>query len=180
MVDEYFNDSTGEGDEGEDGLADSIVAAAKLTKVDSELFGGEGLDVTPDTPVPDSEEVSEVDSTPVGRKPTGQADDLEKDGQQPKVRQNLRAYKKMGRRKPSAHCDFWVEASGFSLVKQRLVAVALATAVCTTHYPGLKPFNLRLPFRRVKLGAPPLVRIPVRLRDRADFHFRVHVIAGRL
>ncbi len=40
LVDEYFNDSTGEGDEGQDGLADSIVKAAKLTKVDSELFGG--------------------------------------------------------------------------------------------------------------------------------------------
>src|ERR1700742_1135748 len=54
LVDEYFNDSTGEGDEGQDSLADSIVKTAKLTKVDSEAFGGEGLDITPDTPVPDS------------------------------------------------------------------------------------------------------------------------------
>ncbi len=80
LVDEFFNDSTGEGDEGEDGLADSIIEAAKLTKVDSELFGGEGLDVTPDTPVPDSEETSKVDSTPVGKKPAGKPTILKKTG----------------------------------------------------------------------------------------------------
>lgn len=66
LVDEYFNDSTGEGDEGQDGLADAIVKAAGLKKVDSELFGGQGLDVTPAEPVPDSETTSPVDSTPVG------------------------------------------------------------------------------------------------------------------
>ena len=71
---------TGEGDEGKDGLADSIVAAAKLTKVDSELFGGEGLDITPDTPVPDSEQGSKMDSTPVGRKPVGKPTILKKTG----------------------------------------------------------------------------------------------------
>jgi Mn-containing catalase len=80
LVDEYFNDSTGEGDEGQDGLADSIVKAAKLTKVDSELFGGQGLDIAPDAPVPDSEEVSEADSTPVGRKPMGKPTILKKTG----------------------------------------------------------------------------------------------------
>ena len=80
LVDEYFNDSTGEGDEGQDGLADDIVQAAKLTKVDSEVFGGQGLDITPDTPVPDSEKVSPVDSTPVGRKPMGKSAVLKKTG----------------------------------------------------------------------------------------------------
>src|SRR5271165_3516812 len=55
LVDEFFNDSTGEGDEGEDGLVEPILAAAKLKKVDSPIFGGEGLDVEPDTPEPNSE-----------------------------------------------------------------------------------------------------------------------------
>ena len=75
-----MDDSTGEGDEGEDGLADSIVKAAKLTKVDSEMFGGEGLDITPDTPVPDSEQGSKVGSTPVGKKPIGKPTILKKTG----------------------------------------------------------------------------------------------------
>lgn len=68
LVDEFFNDSTGEGEEGQDKLADPILNAAKLKKVDSPIFGGEGLDVTPEAPVPDSEETSEADSTPVGEK----------------------------------------------------------------------------------------------------------------
>ena len=68
LVDEFFNDSTGEGDEGEDGLADSIVEAAGLRKVDSPIFKGDGLDITPSAPEPDSEVTSPVDSTPVGAK----------------------------------------------------------------------------------------------------------------
>jgi Mn-containing catalase len=66
LVDEYFNDSTGSGDEGSDALADSIVQAAGLKKVDSPLVQGEGLYITPTAPVPDSEVTSEADSTPVG------------------------------------------------------------------------------------------------------------------
>jgi Mn-containing catalase len=80
LVDEYFNDSTGEGDEGQDGLADNIVQAAKLTKVDSEVFGGDGLDITPETPVPNSEKTSKMDSTPVGRKPVSRPSVVKKTG----------------------------------------------------------------------------------------------------
>jgi len=32
------------------------------------VFGGDGLNVEPDTPVPNSEKTSKVDSTPVGAK----------------------------------------------------------------------------------------------------------------
>jgi Mn-containing catalase len=68
LVDQFFNDSTGEGDEGEDGLVDPILEAAGLKKVDSPIFDGEGLEVTPTAPQPDSEVTSPVDSTPVGDK----------------------------------------------------------------------------------------------------------------
>src|ERR1700760_3301142 len=44
LVDEFFNDSTGEGDEGQDGLVDPILEAAGLRKVDSPIFEGEGLE----------------------------------------------------------------------------------------------------------------------------------------
>ena len=67
-MDQFFNDSTGEGDEGEDGLVDPILEAAGLKKVDSPIFDGEGLEVTPTAPQPDSEVTSPVDSTPVGDK----------------------------------------------------------------------------------------------------------------
>jgi Mn-containing catalase len=68
LVDEFFNDSTGEGDEGKDGLIETILQAGKLKKVDSPVFGGDGLNVTPEAPKPDSEVTSPVDSTPVGAK----------------------------------------------------------------------------------------------------------------
>lgn len=68
LVDQFLNDSTGDGSEGQDVLADSILKAAKLTRVDSQLFDGEGLDTTPDMPQPNSEVTSKVDSTPVGVK----------------------------------------------------------------------------------------------------------------
>lgn len=68
LVDEFFDDSTGQGDEGEGELDDSIVAAANLEKVDSPIFGGKGLFTTPAAPHPNSEVSSEVDSTPVGQK----------------------------------------------------------------------------------------------------------------
>lgn len=66
LVDQFFNDSTGEGDEGEDGMADPIIQAAKLKKIDSPLFGGGGLHIAATAPVPNSEVTSELDSIPVG------------------------------------------------------------------------------------------------------------------
>jgi Mn-containing catalase len=70
LVDEFFNDSTGTDEEtgSSEGQIDSILEAAKLQKVDSPMFGGDGLNVEPDTPVPNSETTSKVDSTPVGGK----------------------------------------------------------------------------------------------------------------
>src|SRR5581483_4740478 len=68
LVDEFFNDSTGEGDEGKDGLLQPILQAAGLKKVDSPIFEGKGLEITPTAPEPDSEVTSPVDSTPVGAK----------------------------------------------------------------------------------------------------------------
>jgi Mn-containing catalase len=70
LVDEFFNDSTGTDEEtgGDDGQLETILEAAKLQKVDSPVFGGDGLNVEPDTPVPNSETTSKVDSTPVGAK----------------------------------------------------------------------------------------------------------------
>ena len=47
LVDQFFNDSTGEGNEGETDSAGSILKAAKLEEVASPLFGGEGLDNAP-------------------------------------------------------------------------------------------------------------------------------------
>ncbi len=71
LVDEYFNDSTGEGSEGETDSAGSIVEAAGLKKVDANQGSG-GLDVSPHKPAPNSEHTSEADSTPVGaKKPKG-------------------------------------------------------------------------------------------------------------
>ena len=70
LVDEFFNDSTGTDEEtgSDDGQIESILEAAKLKKVDSPVFGGDGLNVEPDTPVPNSEKTSKADSTPVGAK----------------------------------------------------------------------------------------------------------------
>lgn len=69
LVDEFFNDSTGGADEGAGEMVDPILAAAALNKVNSELFGGKGLDISPEMPVPGSETTSEADSTPMGPKP---------------------------------------------------------------------------------------------------------------
>jgi Mn-containing catalase len=80
LVDEFFNDSTGTDEEtaGSDGQIESILQAANLKKVDSPVFGGDGLNVEPDTPVPNSEKTSKVDSTPVGvrRQPAKSERDL--------------------------------------------------------------------------------------------------------
>ncbi len=66
LVDEFYNDSTGHGDEGEADLAEPIVAHAGLRVVNSPIFEGHGLDVKPRKPVPNSEVTSPADSTPVG------------------------------------------------------------------------------------------------------------------
>jgi Mn-containing catalase len=67
LVDQFFNDSTGAGEEGEnDSAIGSILKAAELEAVDSPIFEGAGLDITPTEPAPDSERTSKFDSTPVG------------------------------------------------------------------------------------------------------------------
>src|SRR6202451_3170908 len=55
LVDQFFNDSTGVGDEGEKDSVGSILKAAELESVDSPIFEGAGLDTTPTEPTPDSE-----------------------------------------------------------------------------------------------------------------------------
>jgi Mn-containing catalase len=66
LVDQYFNGSTGEGDEGETDHVGPWNSGRGLHLVQSELTGGEGLDVNPYAPQPGSEVTSPVDSTPVG------------------------------------------------------------------------------------------------------------------
>ena len=66
LVDEFFNDSTGMGPETAAKDASSIVKQAGLHLVESPMVKGEGLNVTPYKPVPNSEETSPVDSKPVG------------------------------------------------------------------------------------------------------------------
>ncbi|HUQ49338.1 MAG TPA: manganese catalase family protein [Terriglobales bacterium] len=68
LVDQYFNGSTGEGDEGETDETGPWNEGNGLHLVESEMVGGEGLDVTPYQPQPGTEETSPVDSTPVGDK----------------------------------------------------------------------------------------------------------------
>ncbi len=66
LVDQYFNASTGEG---QDGTTDHVGPwnhAQGLTLIQSEIEGGEGLDVAPYDPQPGTETTSPVDSTPVG------------------------------------------------------------------------------------------------------------------
>jgi Mn-containing catalase len=81
LVDEFFNDSTGNEEnekekEEEENASAEIVKHAGLHLVASPLFDGEGLDISPTEPVPDSEVTSPADSSPVGaetnsRKATG-------------------------------------------------------------------------------------------------------------
>jgi Mn-containing catalase len=71
LVDQFFNDSTGVGDEGETDSVGSILKAAELESVDSPIFEGAGLDTTPTEPTPDSEQTSKFDSTPVGARHLG-------------------------------------------------------------------------------------------------------------
>jgi Mn-containing catalase len=67
LVDQFFNGSTGEGEEGGDYVGPWNEGNG-LHIVNSELDGGKGLDVKPYTPKPGSEETSPHDSTPVGDK----------------------------------------------------------------------------------------------------------------
>jgi Mn-containing catalase len=71
LVDQFFNDSTGVGDEGETDSVGSILEAAELESVDSPIFEGAGLDTTPTEPTPGSEQTSKFDSTPVGARHAG-------------------------------------------------------------------------------------------------------------
>ena len=66
LVDQFFNASTGESQYGETDFNGPWNHANGLTKVESEIKGGEGLDVTPYTPKPGTEITSPIDSTPVG------------------------------------------------------------------------------------------------------------------
>ncbi|HTW45019.1 MAG TPA: manganese catalase family protein [Acidobacteriaceae bacterium] len=66
LVDQYFNASTGESQYGEADFRGPWNEANGLTLVESEIKGGEGLDVKPYDPKPGTEKTSPVDSTPVG------------------------------------------------------------------------------------------------------------------
>ncbi len=76
LVDQYFNASTGESDTSENGRsgdgkneasgAEPWTHDSGLQLVDSEIEGGEGLDITPYDPQPGTEVTSKKDSTPVG------------------------------------------------------------------------------------------------------------------
>jgi Mn-containing catalase len=67
LVDQFFNASTGESQYGETDFNGPWNHANGLTKVESEIKGGEGLDVTPYSPKPGTEITSPIDSTPVGQ-----------------------------------------------------------------------------------------------------------------
>jgi Mn-containing catalase len=66
LVDQFFNASTGESQYGEADFVGPWNDANGLVPVESEIKGGEGLDVTPYDPKPGSETTSPIDSTPVG------------------------------------------------------------------------------------------------------------------
>lgn len=66
LVDQFFNGSTGESQYGEADYDGPWNSANGLTAVESEIKGGEGLDVTPYDPKPGTETTSPIDSTPVG------------------------------------------------------------------------------------------------------------------
>ena len=71
LVDQYFNASTGESQYGESDFVGPWNHGNGLTPVESEIKGGEGLDVTPYDPKPGTEKTSPVDSTPVGQYTNG-------------------------------------------------------------------------------------------------------------
>jgi Mn-containing catalase len=66
LVDQFFNASTGESQYGETDFVGPWNHANGLIPVESEVKGGEGLDVEPYDPRPGTEKTSPIDSTPVG------------------------------------------------------------------------------------------------------------------
>jgi Mn-containing catalase len=66
LVDQFFNASTGEIQYGESDFVGPWNHDNGLVMVESEIKGGEGLDVTPYDPKSGTEETSPIDSTPVG------------------------------------------------------------------------------------------------------------------
>lgn len=66
LVDQFFNASTGESQYGEKDFNGPWNNANGLRPVESEIKGGEGLDVAPYDPRPGTETTSPSDSTPVG------------------------------------------------------------------------------------------------------------------
>jgi Mn-containing catalase len=66
LVDEYFNASTGEGDEGETDHVGPWNEGSGLHIVRSQIVDGSGLNTKPYMPQPGSEITSRADSTPVG------------------------------------------------------------------------------------------------------------------
>jgi Mn-containing catalase len=71
LVDQFFNGSTGESQYGETDFSGPWNNGNGLHTVQSEIKGGEGLDVRPYTPQPGSEVTSRFDSTPVGEETNG-------------------------------------------------------------------------------------------------------------
>ena len=63
LVDQFFNGSTGESQYGEADFVGPWNHSNGLIPVESEIKGGEGLDVTPYTPEPGTEVTSPIDST---------------------------------------------------------------------------------------------------------------------
>ena len=66
LVDQFFNGSTGESQYGETDFKGPWNSGNGLHTVQSEIKGGEGLNVTPYEPQPGTEKTSPIDSTPVG------------------------------------------------------------------------------------------------------------------
>jgi Mn-containing catalase len=66
LVDQFFNASTGESQNGEPDMVGPWNEGAGLHIVQSEIKGGEGLEVRPYDPKPGTEKTSPVDSSPVG------------------------------------------------------------------------------------------------------------------
>jgi Mn-containing catalase len=66
LVDQFFNASTGESQYGEKDFVGLWNDENGLALVESEVKGGEGLEVTPYDPKPGTEATSPMDSTPIG------------------------------------------------------------------------------------------------------------------
>src|SRR5271163_3117755 len=71
LVDQFFNASTGESQYGETDFAGPWNHGNGLVTVESEIRGGQGLEVTPYDPKPGTEATSPADSTPVGEYTNG-------------------------------------------------------------------------------------------------------------